>query len=217
MEPEMPFTIEEFFGVFAAYNVAIWPFQIVAYGAGVIVVLLMRRPSRASDLTILLLLAAMWAVNGIGYQYLYFSPGNPVAKGFAVVFVIEALLLALLPLSLRARSNLTLKRGPVGWIALILILYALIGYPAFGYLVGHHYPSVPMFGVAPCPTTIFTIGVLLLGDWKVSRWLLIIPVVWTAIGGSAAVLLSVPQDYGLFVSGLIVVALALTGRRLRNG
>ncbi|MBD1547375.1 DUF6064 family protein [Roseibium aggregatum] len=213
----MPFTAEEFFGVFAAYNGAIWPFQIVTYGAGLIVVLLIWRPSRGSDLAILLMLAAMWAVNGIGYQYLFFSPVNPVAKGFAAVFVVEALLLAALPLLLREWPNLTLKQGRVGWIALVLILYALIGYPVLGYLAGHRYPAVPMFGVAPCPTAIFTIGVLLLGEWKVCRWLLILPVVWAAIGGSAAVLLSVPQDYGLLVAGLIVVALALTRRRLRNG
>lgn len=107
----MPFAAEEFFGVFAAYNTAIWPLQIVAYGAGLIVVLLIWRPSRASDLAILLILAAMWAVNGIGYQYLYFSPVNPVAKGFAVVFVVEALLLAGLPPVMRAQPDITLKRG----------------------------------------------------------------------------------------------------------
>ena len=28
----LPFTIDQFFGVFAAYNVAIWPAQVVAYG-----------------------------------------------------------------------------------------------------------------------------------------------------------------------------------------
>ncbi len=50
------------------------------------------------------------------------------------------------------------------------------------------------------------------------RWLLIIPAVWSVIGGSAAVLLSVPQDYGLIAAGLIALGIAVAGRRLRaNG
>lgn len=65
---------------------------------------------------------------------------------------------------------------------------------------------MPLFGIAPCPTTIFTIGILLLGPWHVARWLLLIPVLWTIIGGSAALLLNVPQDYGLLAAFLAVLA-----------
>ena len=36
-----------------------------------------------------------------------------------------------------------------------------------------------------------------------------IPLLWTVIGSSAAVLLSVPQDYGLVVAGLIVLGVGL--------
>ena len=69
---------------------------------------------------------------------------------------------------------------------------------------------MPMFGVAPCPTTIFTAGVLLITGWRVSRWLLIIPVIWSVIGGSAAILLSVPQDTGLIATGVLIAAVALS-------
>lgn len=42
-----------------------------------------------------------------------------------------------------------------------------------------------------------------------TRWLLAVPLLWTVVGGSAAVMLSVPQDYGLIVAGLLVVGVAL--------
>jgi hypothetical protein len=55
--------------------------------------------------------------------------------------------------------------------------------------------------------TIFTFGMLLLTTSAVPRWLLVIPVIWSLIGGSAAILLHVPQDWLLLLSGLIAVPL----------
>jgi Family of unknown function (DUF6064) len=62
-----------------------------------------------------------------------------------------------------------------------------------------------MFGVTPCPVTIFTFGMLLATVPPISPWLLVIPFVWSLIGGSAAILLHVPQDWFLLASGLIAV------------
>ena len=40
---------------------------------------------------------------------------------------------------------------------------------------------------------------------RFSYWLLVIPFIWSLIGGSAAILLDVRQDWLLLVSGLIAV------------
>jgi hypothetical protein len=64
---------------------------------------------------------------------------------------------------------------------------------------------MPMFGITPCPVTLFSFGVLLLAQGPVPRRLLVIPFVWALVGGSAAFLLAVPQDWPLFASGLLVV------------
>jgi hypothetical protein len=66
---------------------------------------------------------------------------------------------------------------------------------------------MPMFGITPCPVTIFTFGIFLLAAASVSRRLFVIPVIWSLIGGSAAFLLQVPQDWLLLFSGLSVVPL----------
>lgn len=55
-----------------------------------------------------------------------------------------------------------------------------------------------MFGVTPCPTVIFTFGVLLLAKPRLPFWLFVIPAVWAVIGGSAAILLDVREDWMLF-------------------
>lgn len=206
----VPFTVDQFFEVFARYNTVIWPVQILAYLLGGLVALLLLRPSRASDIAILLILAAMWAWNAIAYHLLSFAPVNPAARLFAVMFVAQAVLLAAAPLFTR-EIVFKPRTTPAIAASAALILFSLILYPLWGYLAGHDYPAVPMFGVAPCPTTIFTVGVLILGEGKVTRWLMPLPVVWSVVGGSAAFLLEVPQDYALAIAGAVALAFLGTG------
>jgi len=64
-------------------------------------------------------------------------------------------------------------------LGLGFILYALLIYELLGYAAGHGLMKGPLFGVAPCPTTIFTIGMLLLEQGTLVVWLAIIPIVWS--------------------------------------
>lgn len=66
---------------------------------------------------------------------------------------------------------------------------------------------------APCPTTIFTFGILLWSTAAVPLALVVIPLLWSVVGMSAAVSLRVPQDYGLVVAGLAGTALIVQERR----
>jgi hypothetical protein len=95
----------------------------------------------------------------------------------------------------------------------VLILYAMVVYPLLGAVFGHMYPAAPVFGVAPCPATIFTFGMLLWTVGRVPGWLLIIPGAWSVIGLSAALNLGVPEDFGLLVAGLTGIAMLLYRNR----
>ncbi|TIP90190.1 MAG: hypothetical protein E5X60_27685 [Mesorhizobium sp.] len=75
---------------------------------------------------------------------------------------------------------------------------------------------MPVFGVTPCPVTIFTFGFFLLAKPPVSGWVLAIPFIWSLIGGSAAFLLGVPQDWLLLVSGVVAVPLMVACRSKLN-
>lgn len=204
----MPFTADDFFRTFSEYNAAIWPAQVVAYLMGVAVIALLAFQSRASTISVMLLLSTMWAMNAIAYHLQHFSVINPAARFFAILFLAQAAFLAAAPFIWRGIFS---ARPPITrlYVGAALILFALIGYPVVGFLAGHRYPAVPVFGVAPCPTTIFTIGVLLFGRASPTRWLLILPVIWAGIGGSAAVLLGIPQDYALIASGVIAIAFSV--------
>lgn len=203
----MPFSVEQFFEVFAEYNLVVWPLQIVAILAGIVILWLLRSNTRLAAAIILGLLSAMWLANGIGYHWLFFASINPIARVFAVIFVLQALLLAFAAVT-RSELRFRIGRQPAAVFGVACIAFAFLVYPLIGWLAGHRYPAMPMFGLAPCPTTIFTIGVLLLGQWREVRWLLVIPGIWAGIGGSASFLLGVPQDYALLatLAGLLILA-----------
>jgi hypothetical protein len=211
----LPFSREQFLAVFAQYNAAIWPLQVVAALLGIaIVVALLWRSARA-ERWVLAGLALMWLWTGVAYHGVFFSRINPVAFAFAPLFVAQAMLLAYAAWAagVDARSR---ARGTRAWLGWALVAYAGLLYPLVGALTGHTYPAAPVFGVTPCPVTLFTLGVLLLGPQPVARQLLAIPALWALIGGSAAFLLDVAQDWPLLVGGVAATALLLWVGRSRR-
>ncbi|SFP97486.1 DUF6064 family protein [Tranquillimonas alkanivorans] len=201
---DLPFTQDAFFAVFGGYNQVVWPLIPLFYVLATASVAMLFRPSRGAALFIPSTLAAMWAVNGVGYHWMFFREINPAAALFAAVFVVQAMGLIVLPAripSLRFAAG-TEARPAIG---LLLILFATVLYPLWGWTAGHGWPEMPAFGVAPCPTTIFTIGILLTGTWRVVRWLLIVPGLWAVVGGSAAIFLGVPQDSTLIVALVLLI------------
>jgi hypothetical protein len=162
--------------------------------------------SEWKDRAIAGILGAMWLWTGIAYQGVWFSEINKAAYLFAAMFVVQggALLYAGLfhrQLVFGVRQTLAATAGGV------LILYSAIVYPLLSLVTGHPYPEMPMFGVTPCPVTLFSFGFFLLTMRRVPGWLLVVPFAWSLVGGSAAVLLRMPQDWPLLVSGLVAVPL----------
>lgn len=204
----MPFSEQQFFDVFAQYNLAVWPLPVVAYVMGVIVVALLFWDSRVSAIMIPLFLAIFWAINALGYHAGFFVQINPFALAFAVLFMMQAIFLALAPFFFRG-MRFRVKNDMRSYAGLALIVFAMVIYPVWGRLAGHQYPAIPVFGIAPCPTTIFTIGIVLLAQWNAARWQLVVPAIWAAIGGSAAIVLGVPQDWGLIAALAVVVVFAV--------
>ena len=209
---EAPFTVEQFFEVFGTYNTAIWPFQVLAYVLGIVALALAIREGKLSAPIISGILAFFWIWMGVFYHILYFRVINPTAWIFGIFYLFQGLLFLLVGTIFRRLAfRFTLKPLPI--IGGCFILYSMVVYPLLGLSFGHLYPRAPMFGVAPCPTTIFTFGILLCATKLVPAYLLVIPLLWSFLGMSAAVDLRVPQDYGLVLAGVIGTALTLVQNR----
>lgn len=201
----LPFTPDQFFDLFAEYNHAHWPAAAALWIASLIAAALVFR-GRPPHSQIAALLAAHWAWSGLGYHLAYFTRINPAAVLFGVLCVAEAVGIAWLGV---VRAELTFAPPRSRWtpVAWALVAYGL-AYPAISAALGGSVWRAPLFAV-PCPTMIFTAGMLMLASGPVGR-LAIIPIAWSVIGGSAAWTLGVAADIALPAAGLLLATYCLS-------
>lgn len=196
---KLPFTTEQFLNVFEAYNTAIWPLQVGLYILAVGSVYLFSKRTIYNK-TITVVLSFLWIWMGVVYHVLYFSVINKAALIFGVAFFLQGLMFLYFGIFRRSLS-FKLSRNLYSIIGVLFIFYALVVYPVLGYNMGRVYPESPTFGL-PCPTTIFTFGILLMAVKKLPYVLLIIPFIWSIIGFSAAFTLGIIEDTGLIIAGI---------------
>jgi hypothetical protein len=187
--------------------------QLVAYLLGLAAVYLVLKPGKRSGRIISAILAFMWIWNGIAYHLVSFTTINKAAYAFGGLFIVQAVLFLMNGV---VKGNLDFHyrgKGIFSIAGLAAIIYSMAVYPILGMIAGHAYPHSPMFGIAPCPTTIFTFGLLLLTKPGIARYLLIIPFIWSLIGFVAAINLGITEDIGLLAAGVVTVALILFRER----
>lgn len=207
----LPFTHEQFLAVFAAYNEAVWPVQVLAYAAAAVVCIAIASRTTTAPVVVAFGLAAMWLWTGISYHWLFFLSINPAAMAFGAAFVAQAMLFAVAGARRRLEFFPTGQRARTiaGWS---FVAYSAFLYPAIGTVVGLRFPAAPVFGVTPCPLTIFSFGVLLLAR-SVPWWLIAVPTIWSAVGTSAAWQLGIPQDWALPISAVAALPMLWHTRR----
>jgi len=211
----LPFTTDQFLDVFARYNVAVWPAQLLVYLLGVLCIVLALRRATHSSRIISLILSLLWLWMGVVYHFLFFSKINQAAWVFGSMFILQSLIFVYAGVITHDLS-FHFRRDASGIGGAVLLTYAYIIYPALGFLIGREYPAAPTFGL-PCPTTIFTFGILLWAKPKVPVHVLIVPLVWSLIGFFAALSLTITEDFGLLAAGLagtMLIVLRNTRARL---
>ena len=200
---QLPFSVDQFFGAFAAYNRAVWPAQVLLYisAFAVIVLLFWNRPSGSRIIS--LTLSFLWAWMAIAYHFAFFARINPAARIFAVLFLVQAAYF-LIAGAIRRRLRFQATASWENWAGGVLIVFALVAYPLLGLAAGERFPAFPTFGL-PCPTTLFTLGNLLFMERPLPKFAFAVPLLWAGIGSLAAFQLHVFQDLSLLLSGLAVV------------
>lgn len=205
----MPFTTGQFLEVFRHYNLSVWPMPIALYVMGVFAAFFGTRKAPASDKVVSYILAFFWLWMGIAYHFAFFASINKAAYLFAAIFILQGVLFFV------AKNKLVYRfhRNIYGVTGAVLMFYAMVVYPVWGYFNGHVFPASPTFGL-PCPTTIFTFGILLWTDKKCPNYLLAIPFAWSLVGGSAAFLLGMEEDTGLLLAGVAATFLLVRRNRM---
>lgn len=208
---QLPFTTDQFLDVFGRYNLTVWPAQWILMALGILATWRAVRDRPNSGRWVSAILALLWLWMAIAYHVAFFASVTRAAFVFALGFAAQAALFGWtafrrLPISYRPRSRVAAIIGAA------LMLYGWVVYPVIGRSLGHDYPSAPTFGV-PCPTTIFTLALVVWADASLPRRLLIVPLAWSVVATSAAVTLGMTEDLGLTVAGIMVALRTFIARR----
>ena len=207
----IPFTIEQFYGVFRDYNAAVWPAQWILAALGLGAVAAILRPQPWTGVAVSTGLAFLWAWMALAYHLAFFTRISVAAYGFAALTAVGAVVFIWQGV-VRRRLAFRWMPGLRATAGVVLIAFALTVYPVWSACAGHPYPETPTFGL-PCPTTIFTIGMLCFAMPPTPRSPLIAPLLWCLVGAQAAFFLGVQPDLGLIAAGVVGAALLATAGR----
>jgi hypothetical protein len=196
------FTLQTYYRLFDLYNHAIWPAQIVAVGAGIAIWALLNRADvrRGRVVTTILAVCSLWVA--IVFHAHRYATLTWSARYYAWGFGLEA---ALLLWAGVVRGRLVFERRPAG---LAIFLFALVVQPLISPLFGRTWRQVEVFGVAPDPTAIATLGLLLLATGRVRWELMVLPLFWCAISGATLLSMKAPDAWIPFAATVLIVLLA---------
>jgi hypothetical protein len=210
---KLPFTTEQFFDLFRQYNEAVWPAQIALNLLALAALGFLAFRRETSGRAVSGILSLLWAWTGIAYHLVYFTRINKAAFVFGVLFLAGSAAFLWAGV-IKRRLQFSVADAPRRIVGTLLLAYGLLVYPALSILFGHGYPFMPTFGL-PCPTTIFTIGMLFFLATPFPRSVAVATVLWSVVGSSAAFHFGVYQDLGLLVAGIAGIVLIALPQTIR--
>jgi hypothetical protein len=192
-------------------NEAVWPAQILTLGIGLVILGLLPRPRAHQGLVVSVMLAILWGWIGWVFFWRGYSTINWAAVYIVPLFLLEALLLIWTGV-VRKRLTFSQTRDAAGILGTALLTLALFVYPLIAPLAGRPWRQAEIFGVAPDPTVLATLGLLMLARER-PRWrLLVVPVLWCVISGATLWAMDSPDAWVPPLGALLVLAASIWKR-----
>jgi Family of unknown function (DUF6064) len=200
-----------YFRLIELYNAAIWPAQIAVFALGVAILERSLRGGSRTGRGIAALLAAGWLWVAIAFHAARYATLNTAAPVFAWIFAIEAALLLWIGVVggrlVFGRPETVSER-----CGLVLFVFALAVLPFAALLCGRGLRAAEIFGLAPDPTAVGTLGLVLMSKSR-PRWpLMIVPTIWCVATGAILSVLKTPDFWIAPLAAVIGVAAAVAGR-----
>ncbi len=201
-----------YYRLFELYNRDLWPTQPVALLLGLVLVALAWRGGGWQGRVAAGIVVAAWLWAGWAFHWRRYTTINLAAGYFAAGFAIQALLLAAAGL----RGRLLLRSVPPrpDLVGIGVMLFAVALQPLIGPLLGRTWIQVELFGLAPDPTAVATLGLLLVA--RASWPLYVIPLLWCLASGVTLWAMGAPDGWVMAVVVAVVVILGVSGPRARG-
>ena len=152
-------------------------------------------------------MAALWLIVAWAYMLQRYDPINFAARYYAIGFALQAGLLIWTGV-IRDRLRFDSPR----WIGIALIIYALVLHPLIAPISGRPWMQAEIFGLAPDPTVIATLGVLIAAT-RPNWLLLILPLLWCIISGLTLWTMESPEAPVIATAGLLAIAVLFVRSR----
>jgi hypothetical protein len=200
------FAPRTYYRLFELYNDDIWPAQIAALAAGAAIVALLERSGARTGRVITAILAASWLSVAWAFHLERYATINWAAVYFAAGFALQMLLL-LWSGTIRGQLDLRLDGTITSRAGLALFIFALVGQPVIGRLVGRPWTQAEIFAAAPDPTAVATLGVLLTAS-RVPWGLMVLPLLWCLITGATLWTMDAPDAVVSPLAAVLALVLA---------
>lgn len=202
------FSPDTYWRLFETTNAALWPLPLLAAPLLVVLFAWAATGRRLPGIALALALGVSWVVVSEAFLAARYEPINWAVAYVRPIFIVEAALLATLGLRLWFPAT-----GVRLWVGGGLIALAA-AYPLVGLAAGRPLSEAEVFAVAPDPTAIATLGVLLAArpSWA-GGILAAVPILWLVV---SAVTLHTMEEM-TFIVPSVVAAIAFISLLMLRG
>jgi hypothetical protein len=203
------FSPRTYYRLIERYNLATWPAHLIALALGVAIAALLRRPTPGRSRLVAVMLVALWAWVGWAFVATRYATINWAASWLAGLFAAEVLLLGWLGV-VAGQLGFRWEKDARSRLGAALFAASLCLYPWLGPAFGRGWAQSELFGIAPDPTALGTIGLLLLAQGPArARWAALAPaVVWCLLSGATLLAMGSPEAW--IVLGTLVLGAGLS-------
>ncbi len=205
------FSPRVYWRLFELHNAALWPAQAAAVALLAVLVWLAAVQRPVHTRLVAAGLAIAWAFTGWPFVWTRYATINWAAEYLAPLFAIEALLLVLAAGFGGLRAGRAGKASVASWILIAIAAAMPLASPAFG----RGWASAEVFAIAPDPTAIATLGLLLTLRGPMVWALVPIPLLWCALSALTLWTMGEPAAAWLPLAACLLTLAALLAIAVR--
>ncbi len=208
----LPFSRTTYLRLFELHDARFWPAVAIGLLMGLALLWLAYSRTPARLRIALALLGGCWAWIGWAFLWQSYTPLLWAAPYAGVAFGLQGLLLlwAASRLPATTRPSVAGLRASIGYA---LLAYAVMISPLVGLWFERSWSGLELFGSAPDPTTLATLGVLTLVRHPLGPILLPIPLAWALFSGLTLLAMDDPLWPLLPSAALAALLMAITQGR----
>ena len=194
MDRLIPFTPDVYVGMFADYNMTIWPGHLVGLAFMWTMVICARRGGRANTGIVLTIIAGLWIWVGYKFHLEHYAQLNWAAVTFGWVFIAQGLLIFVWG-TVAKTVEVRVHSDKFSVLGLLLMLASIALHPMFAYAAGFPIAAGQTAGMVPLSLIMLSFSGFALLVRRPPLWVVMVPLLWCAWEAAWSWTLGLWPDY----------------------